>query len=332
MRGLSRAAAVTGLVGVCATGLSVLGAGTAAAAPADVAVESCTVPVQANPGDRLVVSAKTLLAPQMQGLSTIPLVGPALVDALTPALKSLSLPPFVVSADRAPVTGAQIADALVVAIPAIPPPAVQPLRDAISSACTLTVVPPGPVQTPEAVPSAAAVAAAPAAAGPVPGAVAPGAGVAPNTTQTAGSASTAAPAGQSSYGRVPRYTYNDLTAVPSGGAGYTVGVAPTLPPKSLSGYGLPALPSLGVPGAAQAPGLAPQTDLLRPGAGAATSQAQPPAVQPASSASVVTAMPTVPAASTKVPAEAVVAALLLSLTTAAVVRTWVLRRTAPLPA
>ncbi len=42
----------------------------------------------------------------------------------------------------------------------------------------------------------------------------------------------------------------------------------------------------------------------------------------------VTALPAGPDASTRVPAEAVLAALLLSLTTAALVRTWVLRRSA----
>lgn len=144
MRTTYRAVAATGLVAMCATGMSVLGAGSAlAAAPADIPLDSCTSTVQANPGDHVVVSAKTLLAPQMKDLGALPLVGPLLVGTLNPVLASLTLPPITVqqlpSGDLAPITGAHIAQQLVVAVPALAP-AAGPLSDALGGSCTVSVV------------------------------------------------------------------------------------------------------------------------------------------------------------------------------------------------
>jgi len=122
------------------------------------------------------------------------------------------------------------------------------------------------------------------------------------------------------YGHAPKADYSDITSVPAGGAGFSVGVAPTMPPKSLTGYGLPS--ALG-----KAPTMAPQFGLLAaPPAAAAAVPAPTSAAAVLPMMSEVTALPTAPNTSTRVPAEAVIAALLLSLTTAALVRTWVLRR------
>jgi len=75
-----------------------------------------------------------------------------------------------------------------------------------------------------------------------------------------------------------------------------------------------------------APALPPQFGLLTAPTVPNPPSTQSPAVHPVMSE--VTALPAGPDASTRVPAEAVLAALLLSLTTAALVRTWVLRRSA----
>jgi len=300
-----RAAAVTGLVGVCATGMSVLGAGSASAAPAAIPLDSCKTTVQANVGDSLTVTAKTVLAPQLAGLRATPVVGPPAADALGAALSSMKLGAFTVTQSTpgvpANVSGSVIASAVAAALPPVIPADV--VKDIVAKNCGITVT--------KAVPAAAAVAPS------TQDAPAPAAANPPANTLSAPSA-VSAPA-VTSYGHAPKADYSDITSVPAGGAGFSVGVAPTMPPKSLTGYGLPS--ALG-----KAPTMAPQFGLL----------AAPPAVAavpaPTSAAAVlpmmseVTALPAAPNTSTRVPAEAVIAALLLSLTTAALVRTWVLRR------
>lgn len=315
MRTTYRAVAATGLVAMCATGMSVLGAGSAlAAAPADIPLDSCTSTVQANPGDHVVVSAKTLLAPQMKDLGALPLVGPLLVGTLNPVLASLTLPPITVqqlpSGDLAPITGAQIAQQLVVAVPALAP-AAGPLSDALGGSCTVSVVRTKTV-TAEAPPPAPTTAVpGPSAAPPPPPPVAVPVPVPVRSPVV------------TSYGHVAPFSYSDLTSVPAGGPGFTVNVAPTMPPKSLTGSGLPTTLSQAP---LAAPALPPQFGLLTAPTVPNPPSTQSPAVHPVMSE--VTALPAGPDASTRVPAEAVLAALLLSLTTAALVRTWVLRRSA----
>ncbi len=142
----------------------------------------------------------------------------------------------------------------------------------------------------------------------------------------------APPAPVTSYGHIPRYTSNDLTSVPAGGAVFSVNAAP-VPPQSLTGYGLPStapipapapvLPRQGAPG---------PPALAAPQVGAVSAPppvAHSPAERPVSGMSEVTAFPAASASRSQVPASAVLAALLLSLTTAALVRTWILSGAAP---
>lgn len=316
MRAKYRAVAASGVVALCTVGMGAMGAGSALAAsttpaalPAasDIALDSCNMTVGADGGNRLVVSAKTMLAPQMKELGNIPLVGPLLVAVLDPALSTLTLPPFVVQPDRAPLTGAAIADSLVTALgPLLPPPVVEPLRTAVTQACLVTVVPKAALSAPQA----------PVAAQAAPPAV------------SAASLSTPV-ASSSNLRQAPRYTYSDLTAVSAGGrSSYPVNLAPTLPPPSYAGYGVPAgvtrtLPGTGAPVAAPAP--MPQfAPLALPTTSAPATES--PAVRAAAGQSEVVALPAAPDAASRVPGEAAIAALLLSLTTAALVRTWVLRR------
>ncbi len=249
MRTTYRAVAATGLVAMCATGMSVLGAGSAlAAAPADIPLDSCTSTVQANPGDHVVVSAKTLLAPQMKDLGALPLVGPLLVGTLNPALASLTLPPITVqqlpSGDLAPITGAQIAQQLVVAVPALTP-AAGPLSDALGGSCTVSVVRTKTV-TAEAPP-------------PAPTTAVPGPSAAPPPPPPVAVPVPVRSPVVTSYGHVAPFSYSDLTSVPAGGPGFTVNVAPTMPPKSLTGSGLPTTLSQAP---LAAPALPPQFGLL----------------------------------------------------------------------
>jgi len=172
------------------------------------------------------------------------------------------------------------------------------------------VAPPLPVCGPDGSPAKAPV--APAVAGPPSAMPAPGTPLpAPAAVPAAGpSSAAAAPAAAPaalaaapslpSYGRVPRYTSGDLTSVPAGGPGYTVNVAP-------------------MPGAA--PGFVPLAD---PSTVAVAGLL--PATRTVSEANQAIALPT-SAASSRVPMQAVLAALILALTTAALVRTWVLRHT-----
>ncbi len=306
MRASYRTVAVTGMVAMCATGMSVLEAGSASAAPATIPLDSCNTTVQANAGDSLAVTAKTLLAPQLAGLSAVPVVGPPAADALGAALSSMQLGAFPVTQSPGTISGAEIAKAVAAALPAAIPADL--VTGVVAPNCGITITKPAEPAEPAAV--APATQRAPVSSG---NATAPAAAPAPVAAE--------APA-VTSYGSVPRTDYSNLTAVPAGGAGYSIGVAPTMAPKSLTGYGLPT--AVGT-----TPTLAPQFGLLTapPNApSAAPSTLSAAAVQPVMSE--VTALPVVPASSTRVPAEAVLAALLLSLTTAALVRTWVLRRSA----
>ncbi len=302
-----RAAAVTGLVGVCATGMSVLGAGSASAAPAAIPLDSCKTTVQANVGDSLTVTAKTVLAPQLAGLRATPVVGPPAADALGAALSSMKLGAFTVTQSTpgvpANISGSVIASAVAAALPPVIPADV--VKDIVANNCGITVTKAVPAVPSAAVASSTQNAPPPAAANP------------PANDLSAPTA-VSAPA-VTSYGHAPKADYSDITSVPAGGAGFSVGVAPTMPPKSLTGYGLPS--ALG-----KAPTMAPQFGLLAapPATAAVPAPTSAAAVLPMMSE--VTALPTAPNTSTRVPAEAVIAALLLSLTTAALVRTWVLRR------
>ncbi len=307
-----RAAAVTGLVGVCATGMSVLGAGSASAAPAAIPLDSCKTTVQANVGDSLTVTAKTVLAPQLAGLRATPVVGPPAADALGAALSSMKLGALTVTqstpGDPANISGADSAKAVAAALPPLVPAAL--VTPIVTNNCGITVT--------KAVPAVPAAAAAPAVAPSTQNAPPPAAANPPANNLSAPTA-VSAPA-VTSYGHAPKADYSDITSVPAGGAGFSVGVAPTMPPKSLTGYGLPS--ALG-----KAPTMAPQFGLLAaPPAAAAAVPAPTSAAAVLPMMSEVTALPTAPNTSTRVPAEAVIAALLLSLTTAALVRTWVLRR------
>ena len=315
-----RTVAVSGLVAMCATGFSVLGAGSAGAAPTDIPLDGCNTAVQANPGDRLVVTAKTVLAPQLAGLGATPVVGPPLVAALSPALSSMTVGSLPVPKGATSISGSEIAKQIVAALPpVIPPVGVEAVRSAIANACQITITPPK-AATPAPANLAPPVAAGQApAAGPVPsvGTNPPGSNMAPGP----GSAPSTPPV--TSYGHVPRYSYGDLTSVSAGGAGFPVSVAPTLPAPSLSGYGLPSLPNRGVPGLTTPFTTPPQ---LPPFGTFGAPATQSPAVQPVSGMSEVTALPAAPDTRPQVPAEAVLAALMLSLTAAVLVRTWVLRR------
>jgi len=305
-----RAAAVTGLVGVCATGMSVLGAGSASAAPAAIPLDSCKTTVQANVGDSLTVTAKTVLAPQLAGLRATPVVGPPAADALGAALSSMKLGAFTVTQSTpgvpANISGSVIASAVAAALPPVIPADV--VKDIVANNCGITVTKAVP-----AVPAAAAAAVASSTQNAPPPAAAN-----PPANDLSAPTAVSAPA-VTSYGHAPKADYSDITSVPAGGAGFSVGVAPTMPPKSLTGYGLPS--ALG-----KAPTMAPQFGLLAapPATAAVPAPTSAAAVLPMMSE--VTALPTAPNTSTRVPAEAVIAALLLSLTTAALVRTWVLRR------
>lgn len=310
MQARYRAAAATGLVAMCTTGLSVLGAGSASAAT--VSPDSCFKAVTASPGDSLVVSANTILGPQLSSFS------PPLAAALRPALSSLALPPITLKSGDTTI-GGTVADAIVAALPSgIPSDGLAAVRTAIVNGC------PGAISFTESQSTGSG--ANKANANSTSAAVkqsAPTQAAAPVVDPPVSSASAPASAPSlPSYGHVPKQSYADLTAVPAGGTGFSVGVAPVMPPKSLTGYGLPALPM--APGASSL-----LTPSGAPGFGALPAPAtQSPSVQPVSGMSEVTALPAGPAAAKTVPAEAVFAALLLSLTTAALVRTWVLRRSA----
>ncbi|MGZ4553237.1 MAG: hypothetical protein ACXVGN_06935, partial [Mycobacteriaceae bacterium] len=205
---------------------------------------------------------------------------------------------------------AAIADALVTALgPVLSPSSVEPMRTSVTQACLITVVP-------KPVPGAGQV-----------HAPTPGTHTAPPLVGVPGATSSQATAAAGSR-EAPQYTYGDLTSVPAGGTGYSVGVAPVLPPALLSGYGLPSVATSAVPGVGTPLAVpAPQFGVL--GAPASSTPAtESPEVTPISGMSEVTALPAVPDTTSRVPAAAVLAALLLSLTTAALVRTWVLRRSA----
>ncbi len=302
MRTSYRAVAATGMVAMCATGMSVLGAGSASAAPAapsSIPLDSCSTTVQANVGDSLTVTAKTVLAGQLAALRTTPVVGPTAADALGAALSSMQLGAFPVTQSPGTISGADIAKAVAAALPAAIPADL--VTGVVAPNCGITITKPAAVaRAAQNAPVNADNPTAPAAA--------------PAPVAAEASAVT-------SYGRVPRTDYSSLTAVPAGGPGYSIGVAPTMAPKSLTGYGLPTA-------AGTTTTLPPQFGLLAPppSAPGAASPTQSRSVLPVMSE--VTALPAVPTSSTRVPAEAVLAAMLLSLTTAALVRTWVLRRSA----
>ncbi len=117
MRAGYRAVVGAGVVALYATGGSVLGAGSAFAAPSDITLDSCHATVQANPGDNLVVSAKTVLAPELKDLAANPLVGQPLVAALNPVLSSLTVGSLTVQRDATSITGVEIAKQVVAALP-----------------------------------------------------------------------------------------------------------------------------------------------------------------------------------------------------------------------
>lgn len=353
MRAGYRAVVGARVVALYATGGSVLGAGSAFAAPSDITLDSCHTTVQANPGDNLVVSAKTVLAPELKDLAANPLVGQPLVAALNPVLSSLTVGSLTVQRDATSITGVEIAKQVVAALPpGIPSQGAEAVRVAVVNACQITIEKSTSAPAPKSSTAATGQAPAPSASNAAPESAAtvnmiPTAAPAPQQApaeqpvfgMSEVTAFPAAPAPQqappapvTSYGHIPRYTSNDLTSVPAGGAGFSVNAAP-VPPQSLTGYGLsstapipapaPVLPRQGAPG---------PPALAAPQVGAVSAPppvAHSPAERPVSGMSAVTAFPAASASRSQVPASAVLAALLLSLTTAALVRTWILSGAAP---
>ena len=140
MRAGYRAVVGAGVVALYATGGSVLGAGSAFAAPSDITLDSCHATVQANPGDNLVVSAKTVLAPELKDLAANPLVGQPLVAALNPVLSSLTVGSLTVQRDATSITGVEIAKQVVAALPpGIPSQGAEAVRVAVVNACQITI-------------------------------------------------------------------------------------------------------------------------------------------------------------------------------------------------
>lgn len=289
-----RATAIAGLVGLCATGLAVLGAGSASAAPTgppDLVLNSCNTATQAAPGQRVTLTAQALLAPITTDLNAIPLLGPITLGLLTPVLSAVPLPPFTVQSTPGPqqFSGVDIANQLVSSLKLLLPPGTEgQVRTSVGNGCKVDVNVVAPAPAPAAAPTPAHGLA------PVP---------APAGVPLSGSAATALPVAPLSglyapignYGNVPEHTYSALTSVPTEGAvGFSTDFAP-----------LPA----------PAPGLDSSSTSV---AGVALST---PTI---SGMNQVTALPAPPATS-RVPVQDVLAALLLALTTAALVRTWVLR-------
>ncbi|MGZ4524285.1 MAG: hypothetical protein ACXVXI_05155 [Mycobacteriaceae bacterium] len=282
----TRMLAVSGMLTLCATGVSVLGASSASAAPAvpagppDMVLNSCNTTAQAAPGQRVTLTAQALLAPITTDLNAIPIVGPVTLSLLTPVLTAVPLPmftvePTAVSPNSQQITGATIADQLVSSAKLLLPPGSEPqVRKSVGDGCKVDVTivkpPAGATPSPESAVTRALMVSASGPAKPI-----------------------------ASYGHVPRYTYGDLLAVMAGGAGFPVNVAPAP---------APALPVPGTPGTGS---LADQVSSSRG----------------VSDVNEVSALPA-PTASSGLPAQAVLAALVLALTTAALVRTWVLRRVA----
>ncbi|MGZ4588477.1 MAG: hypothetical protein ACXVX9_11825 [Mycobacteriaceae bacterium] len=285
-----RATAIAGLVGLCATGLAVLGAGSASAAPTgppDLVLNSCNTATQAAPGQRVTLTAQALLAPITTDLNAIPLLGPITLGLLTPVLSAVPLPPFTVQSTPGPqqFSGVDIANQLVSSLKLLLPPGTEgQVRTSVSNGCKVDVN----VVAPAAAPTPAhGLAPVPAPAGvPLPGSAATALPVAP-------SSGLYAPIGN--FGYAPEHTYSALTSIPTeGAAAFSTDFAP-----------LPA----------PAPGVDSSSTSV---AGVALST---PTI---SGMNQVTALPA-PPASSRVPVQDVLAALLLALTTATLVRTWVLR-------
>ena len=313
MRAGYRAVVGAGVVALYATGGSVLGAGSAFAAPSDITLDSCHATVQANPGDNLVVSAKTVLAPELKDLAANPLVGQPLVAALNPVLSSLTVGSLTVQRDATSITGVEIAKQVVAALPpGIPSQGAEAVRVAVVNACPITIEKSTSAPAPKSSTAATGQAPAPSASN-----------AAPESAATVNKIPTAAPAPQQAPAEQPVFGMSEVTAFP----------AAPVPPQSLTGYGLPStapipapapvLPRQGAPG---------PPALAAPQVGAVSAPppvAHSPAERPVSGMSEVTAFPAASASRSQVPASAVLAALLLSLTTAALVRTWILSGAAP---
>lgn len=273
----TRMIAVSGLFALSATGMSVLGAGSASAKV--LPASPCSDAIQtALPGQVVTL---------VDDPPTAPTALPTLLNALSPP------------------TGTQVISVITpvgtcnVQIAPLPPvQKITPTPTPTGSGSAPTGNPGTGVPTSGSAPKASPTS-APAAPAPARAASAPASGPAPAAAPAPGQST-----GPTSYGHVPRYTYGDLTSVPAGGAGFALDQAPLTPP----GFDFSTLGALSTPTAAAAAQLIPTARKV-------------------SNASEVTALPS-PMTTAPVPMETVLATLLLALTTATLVRKWVLRGTA----
>ncbi len=311
----TRAAMAAALVAAMAAGGAVLGAGTATAAPLEVLcsvdLSKPTAPVSVAPGTQVqlvmdLLGSKVPVGPTQTVTTSQTLQGPeSPVSPTSGILGSLCKAAVTVQSALPTVP------ALPPVLPPVAPPPSAPLAlpapaspaggsGAPADATQRGGTPPSAANNP---PPAPAPAAAPPAAAP-----ASGGGAYSGTVDSASLGNLLTPVGsgsamQFSFGRVPLYSYAGIPFAVAGGPGRA--------PSPASLYG------------SKVPGFAPQSAAL--GAAAAGSGG---AGNRVANSSQVEALGVAPTAGT-IGVVTLLAVLLLSGTSAAVVRTWVLRRSAP---
>lgn len=300
---------------------SVAGLASPAAAAEPIVIGDCAATVQGKPGQPIQLSAGAIASPVVEVVKRVPLLGPPLAGAVDTAVRAL--PPIPIGAvpdgKGGFITGGQIANGVVAALRKIPllgpilGEVVKGVQQVLSGGCGVTVktvnavaapvqdgaknLPGGPT-SPKPTPGN------PGPGQPGPGQPGPGTpppGTPGNPGQPApGVPGTGTPipdfqlprlegGGLYDYGRVPLYDYSGLPAATPGGLG---ALAPgdrygQASPGAAGAYGLPEADGVASAGQARA--------LPAEGAG-------------------------------RVAAPVLLAVLLLSMVTAALVRTWVLRR------
>ncbi|MGW0517695.1 hypothetical protein [Crossiella sp. NPDC003009] len=302
--------------------VSLVGFAGSAAAAEPIVIGDCSATVQGKPGQPIQLSAGAVAAPVVEVVKRVPLLGPPLAGAVDKAVRAL--PPIPIGAvpdgKGGFITGGQIAIGVVDALRKIPllgpilGEVVKGVQQVLSGGCGVTVktlntavapiqdgaknLPGGGSTTPKPPPGTTNPG--------QPGPGKPGTGTPPPGSTNPGTSAPGTPGsgtpipdfqlprleggGLYDYGRVPLYDYSGLPVATPGGLG---ALAPgdrygQASPGSPGAYGLPA--GDGVASAGQARAL--PTD----GAG-------------------------------RVAAPVLVAVLMLAMVTAALVRTWVLRRT-----
>jgi hypothetical protein len=120
----ARLGAATALAGLLTTGgviAGTIGSGTANGAPAPVVLGSCTATVKGTPGTPVELSPSAVVAPVVSIVHAVPLLGPALAQPVGSAFAAL--PPIPIGAlpvGKATITGGQIADAVTAQLKKLP--------------------------------------------------------------------------------------------------------------------------------------------------------------------------------------------------------------------